>query len=400
MAMWRELAGDKSMVFLAGPRQCGKTTLANMLAEEYNNTLYFNWDIISDKRRLIEDPYFFQKIIRKDESKPLIIFDEIHKYKEWKNYLKGVYDRFQSEYQFLVSGSGRLDLYQKGGDSPAGRYYAFHLWPFTLGELSGRRNTINDFARNPTMPSTKNTAAAQSIWERLKANTGFPEPYLANKPTTYRRWSTTYHRQLIREDIRDLSGIKRTNEIEILFALLPSKVGSPLSITSLAEDLKVAYNTVRNWLSIFRRFYLTIELSPWTGQISRAIHKERKTYLFDYGEIENAKARFENMVALELHRAVSNWNDMGWGRFTLHYIRTKEGHEVDFLIAHSGRPLLIVEAKLGRAEPSANLLRFQKALGVPAVQLLDSGDGYSKRDYSGFPILIAPASFWVPNLPQ
>ncbi len=256
LSIWNELASEKSMIFLAGPRQCGKTTLAQALSEGFSNSVYFNWDVVTDKRRLVEDPHFFQAMIRKDESRPLVILDEIHKYKEWKNYLKGVYDRFHSEYLFLIPGSGRLDLYQKGGDSLAGRYYAFHLWPLTLAELHTRGNAFQTFMNDPLRPSTELTGDAQSVWERLAAYSGFPEPYLAAKPTTYRRWSTTYHRQLIREDIRDLTEVKQIEDMQILFALLPSRVGAPLSIPSLATDLKVAYNTVKSWLSIFERFYL------------------------------------------------------------------------------------------------------------------------------------------------
>ena len=258
---------------------------------------------------------------------------------------------------------------------------------------------MDAFISEPTLPCNEQVEPAQTTWERLTAYTGFPEPYLAGKPASYRRWSATYHRALIREDIRDLSGVKNADDIEILFALLPARVGSPLSIPSLAGDLKVAYNTVKSWLTIFARFYLTLDVLPWAGQISRAIHKERKTYLFDYGGIEDPGARFENMVALELHRAVANWNDLGLGSFGLHYIRTREGREVDFLITNDRRPMLLVEAKLGRETPSDSLLRFQKALGVPAVQLLDSGSGYIQQDRGGFPLLIAPVAYWVPNLP-
>ncbi len=161
----------------------------------------------------------------------------------------------------------------------------------------------------------------------------------------------------------------------------------------------MAYNTVKSWLEIFDRFYLTFSLSPWTPQIARAIHKERKTYLFDYAGIENPAAKFENMVALELFRAVSNWNDMGWGSFGLHYIRTKEGREVDFLVSQNRKPLFLVETKTGDDTPSPNLIRFQKALGVPAAKLLARGDGFKKTAPAGYPLLTAPAAFWLPRLP-
>jgi predicted AAA+ superfamily ATPase len=193
--------------------------------------------------------------------------------------------------------------------------------------------------------------------------------------------------------------MKHIDDIEILFSLLPSKVGAPLSIPNLATDLKVAYNTVKSWLSVLERFYLTFSITPWTARIARAIHKERKTYVFDYALVEDPGARFENLIALELLRAVTAWNDLGYGDFGLHYIRTKEKREVDFLLAEGRKPFLLVEAKLGDNTPSTNLVRFQKALGVPAVQLLAAGTGFKRIENEGLPLLVAPASWWLPNLP-
>ena len=397
--IWEDLSSEKRMVLLAGPRQCGKTTLAKMIATQFANSLYFNWDIITDRRKLIDDPYFFQTMLRRDESTPLVLLDAIHKYKDWKNYLKGVYDRFHDTYRFLVSGSGRLDLYQKGGDSLAGRYYSFHLWPLSLGELHGRGNTLDEFRADPLLVGTDDREESQATWRRLWSFSGFPEPYLAGKPTTYRRWSTAYHRQLIREDIRDLTGIRSVDDLETLFALLPARVGAPLSIPSLSTDLKVAYNTVKSWLDAFEKFYLTFTLTPWARQVSRAIQKERKVYVFDCALIEDPAKRFENMIALELFRAVSNWNDLGLGRFGLHYIRTKEGREVDFVLVEKERPLLLVEAKLRDHDPDVNLKRFQTALSVPAVQLVDEDEGYRLLDQDGRKLLVAPAAWWLPNLP-
>ncbi len=397
--IWEDLSSEKRMVLLAGPRQCGKTTLAKMIATQFTNSLYFNWDIITDRRKLIDDPYFFQTMLRRDQSTPLVLLDEIHKYKDWKNYLKGVYDRFHDTYRFLVSGSGRLDLYQKGGDSLAGRYYSFHLWPLTLGELHGRGNTLDEFRADPLLVDTDDREESQATWRRLSSFSGFPEPYLAARPTTYRPWSTAYHRQLIREDIRDLTGIRSVDDLETLFALLPARVGAPLSIPSLSTDLKVAYNTVKSWLDAFEKFYLTFTLTPWARQVSRAIQKERKVYVFDCALIEDPAKRFENMIALELFRAVSNWNDLGLGRFGLHYIRTKEGREVDFVLVEKERPLLLVEAKLRAHDPDVNLKRFQTALSIPAVQLVDEDEGYRLLDQDGRKLLVAPAAWWLPNLP-
>jgi uncharacterized protein len=399
MRIWRELAAEKPMVFMSGPRQTGKTTLAQMISEEYINRLYFNWDNPQDRTRLIENPFFFQEIERRNGSSPLVVFDEIHKYKDWKNYLKGVYDRFKEEILFLVSGSGRLDIYQKGGDSLAGRYYLFHLWPFTVAELGGVDRTIDDFRRYPLEIQTERSADLENIWMRLATTSGFPDPYLTGREASYRRWSNTYSQQLIREDIRDLTNIQAIGDLETLYFLLPSKVGSPISVPSLTRDLKAAYNTIRNWLSSFERFFLIFSLTPWTRKIARAIQKERKIYLWDSPRIKDSAARFENMVALELYRAVTVWNDMGWGSFTLNFIKNKEQQEVDFLIAEDNEPLLLIEAKLSDPQPSTALMKFQTTLKVPAVQLINRSGGYRLLSNDDQQILIAPSWQWLSMLP-
>ncbi|OEU81504.1 MAG: hypothetical protein BA872_07205 [Desulfobacterales bacterium C00003060] len=358
-------------------------------------------DLVSDKSMifLMQNPFFFEAIERQDSSIPLIILDEIHKYRDWKNYLKGVYDQFHDKYQFLVSGSGRLDLYQKGGDSLAGRYFLFHLWPFTISELGKRNREIGLFLNDPLQIAMEYADELKEIWSRLSELSGFPEPYLSGRMTTYRRWSNIYSHQLIREDIRDLTGVKSVVDMETLYLLLPSKVGSPISTPSLARDLKVSYNSVQSWLSVFERFFLSFSIGPWTRRIARAIQKGRKVYLWDTPRIKERAARFENMVALELCRAVAAWNDMGHGRFSMHFIKNKEQQEVDFLIANEGEPIVLVEAKLSDTEPSPALRKFQGVLKKPAIQLVEESKGYRMIPNGDQHILIAPAYQWLSSLP-
>jgi len=396
---WQELAQEKGMIFLSGPRQSGKTTLAKIIAASFTNSLYFNWDIPEHRTRFLRDHRFFEGVERKDATAPLIIFDEIHKYRDWKNALKGISDEFHDAYRFLVTGSGRLDLYQKGGDSLAGRYFPFHLFPLTVAELGNRRRPFEAFRRMPLWISMEGAGEAQAVWEQLSELSGFPEPYLSGRKTTWRRWSQTYARQLIREDIRDLAGIKSVQDMETLYMLLPTKVGSPLSVPSLAGDLKASYNSVRNWLEVFERFYLTFSVATWTGRIARAIQKERKIYLWDYAQIQDPAARFENMVAAELQRAVVLWGDLGYGRFSLHFVRDKNKREVDFLIVDEGKPFLLVEAKLGDTEPAKALRFFQEQLGLPAVQLTGGGGSYQLFNSGERQLLVAPAAAWLSHLP-
>jgi len=396
--IWRTLAGFKQMIFIAGPRQAGKTTLTRMLAEGFTNSLYFNWDILDEKRKLVENPSFYEEVTRNDDSVPLIIFDELHKYTAWKNYLKGVYDRDKDNFKFIVSGSGRLDVYQKGGDSLAGRYLLFYLWPFTLAELAGRRLDFASFIKAPlTLHPVSDDP--ETIWKRLAAFSGFPDPYLAADENYHRIWANNYRKQLLREDLRDLTSLRNIDNVEILFSLVPSRVGSPVSMASLARDIQVSFDSIKKWLLLFERFFLAFSISPWTRKLSRAISKERKIYLYDYAVIDEPAARFENMVALELWRAVTNWNDLGLGDFSLHFIRNREKEEVDFLIADKKSPVLIIEAKLMDDAPAKPLKKFQKVLNIPAVQLVNKA-GISKIVSNGEnKILVISAPQWLSLLP-
>lgn len=387
------------MILMAGPRQSGKTTLTKIISRDYLNKLYFNWDIAEDRLNLLKNPVFFESVERKDNTTPIIIFDEIHKYKEWKNYLKGIYDQFHNEYNFLITGSGRLNIYQKGGDSLAGRYFLFHLFPFTIAELGGNNIKIDDFLRDPLRVNTENSIALKKIWLQLNRLSGFPEPYLSKDKTLYRRWSNTYSNQLIREDIRDLSGIKAISDIESLYYLLPSKVGSSISIPSLSGNLKVSYDTIKNWLSIFEKFFLTFSVYPWSKKISRAIQKDRKIYLFDAPRIQDQAARFENMVALELYRAIVTWNNIGYGSFSLHFIKNKEQQEIDFLICNNNKPFVMIETKQSDKKPSIVLKKYQDTLNIPAVQLVNNSSTHQILSNKTQSILIAPAYQWLSQLP-
>lgn len=400
LGMWRELAAGKSMVFLAGPRQAGKTTLAKDIAASFADAVYFNWDVPSNKALLRRNPAFFTQQEITGTGRPLVVLDEIHKSRSWKNYLKGIYDQYHEQYQFLVSGSGRLDIYQRGQDSLAGRYFMFHLWPFTLAELGRRQRSLDAFLADPQEVLQPHAEELRRIWERLLRFSGFPEPYLAADDATWQRWSDTYGRQLIREDIRDLVVLNSLQNLETLYALLPHRIGSLLSLNALAGELQVSYNSVKSWVEVLERFFMAFRLSPWTRRLSRAVQKEKKLYLFNPPLIPDLAARFENAAALELHRAVSNWNDLGLGRFSLHFLRNKDKQEVDFLIASGQKPLVLIETKLSDYQPSPALLKFQNELGVPAVQLVNEGDDTFRLIPNGpRKVLVIPAWRWLAGLP-
>jgi len=309
-----------------------------------------------------------------------------------------VYDRNKGNYKFVISGSSRLDMYQKGGDSLAGRYFVFYLWPFTLAELAGNNLSFEQFRSNPIeVRACPNETLP--IWNSLSQFSGFPDPYLNGTDQFYRIWSNTYKKQLLREDIRDLASLRRVEDVEILFSLLPSKIGNPLSMASLARDISVSFDSVRNWIEVFENFFMVFRVSPWSRKIARAITKEKKLYLFDYAVIESSAAKFENMVALELFRAVSNWNDLGLGNFSLHYLRNRDKEEVDFLLSNNQDPFLLIETKLSDDHPDKSLIKFQNMLSIPAIQLVNRGDICKLVSNGNLKIMIISADHWLSLLP-
>lgn len=401
-SLWKDLAAEKSMIFLSGPRQVGKTTfMQEIIAKGYPHTTYFNWDILDNKKTLLENPYFFQSVDVEDKGRPLVILDEIHKYRQWKNYLKGVYDKFHDRFSFAILGSGRLDISKRAGDAMTGRFLEMHLFPFTVAELSHPKTELKQFLKDPfSGMDFPDAAQSDSVWKELFNLGGFPEPFLSGKESAWRRWSANYGRQIIREDMRSLHEIKLIDDIETLFSLLPTRVGSPVSINNLATDLQVSFPAVKSWLGLFDYFYLTFRISPWTKKISRTLLKEKKLYLFNYPLITDAAARFENMVAVELLRAVRSWNEWGWGDFGLHYLRNKDKREVDFLLTKDHLPLLLIETKLTDTTPAPALLEFQSILKIPAVQLVHT-PGTVRRIISGKSgdVGVFSASRWLAALP-
>ena len=398
--IWSKVSKFKSMIFLAGPRQVGKTTLAKIIAKDFNNSLYFNYDIIDNKKKLIDNPFFYEEVNRKDSSKPLIIFDEIHKYNDWKNYLKGVYDRDSENFIFLILGSGRLNIYKKGGDSLAGRYILFHIWPFTISELSYKNRDLKRFLSNVIdMEKIHTTNINITDWKKLSKFSGFPDPFIKADNDFYNIWSKNYKHQLLREDIQDIIQVKKADQISILLSLIPSRIGSPLSIDNLARDISVSFDSVKNWLTIFENFFLIFFVPPWSKKISRSISAQQKIYLMDYAGIESKGARFENMIALELYRAVNTWNDQGLGSFSLHYIRNKEKEEIDFLIAENNKPLFMIEAKLSDKIPSKEIYKFQKILNIPAIQLVNKNNIFKYYSNGDEKILVISAHQWLSKLP-
>lgn len=389
----------RKMIFLSGPRQAGKTTAARNLARRFDRSVYFNWDVVTDQKRLVADPYFFEHETRNARDSFLVMLDEIHKYARWKNYLKGAYDRYRDEFLFLVTGSGRLDLFKKGGDSLLGRYVALPLFPLTVGELLRRPPVWKDFRKSladlpPPGP------AAREAYERLFRMSGFPEPFVRGTSRFYNIWFQERKSLLIREDIRNAAAIREISLLETLSHVIPGRVGSPLSLNSLREDVGVAFETVRDWVRLLSDFYYLFAVTPYTGNIARSLRKEAKVYLYDWVELSDPAVRFENMVALHLWKAVRTWSALGEGRFDLHYWRDKEKREVDFVILENGRPMCLIECKSADKTPAPTLTRLMDILKVPfAFQLVHTPGVSIRLKRPSGPLWIVSADRLLARLP-
>jgi predicted AAA+ superfamily ATPase len=362
----------RKMLFLTGPRQVGKTTIAqDEVTCRPNQSLYFNYDVSADRNTILSDKVPVE-IIRKGSLRPLVVFDEIHKMRLFKRWLKGFFDRYGAEMDIVVTGSGRLDLYQRGGDSLLGRYFLYHIHPLSLGELvwtPGNKivSSIEDFW---SLLCTDHQSSSINI-ERLLCYGGFPEPYLTNNEQFSNQWRSARKLRLLREDVRDLTQIRMIDRMEFLIDLLNPRIGSPLSINGLREDLDVAFESIRSWIAVLERLYYLYSLPPWSKKIARSITKERKVYFWDWSEVFDEAARFENMVVSHFLKSVDFWRDSGHGNYSLHYVRDKQKRETDILVAKDLKPVLLVEVKLTDRIPSKNLMEHARQLKVKnALQII------------------------------
>jgi predicted AAA+ superfamily ATPase len=379
---------EEVFVLLSGPRQVGKTTLARDWLATQRDGRYLNWDIPSDRAVLLERHF------PAPPQPAALVLDELHKYPRWKSWLKGLYDRRETRVPTVVTGSARLDIYQRGGDSLLGRAARLRLHPLSIGELT-RKEAAPPPPRDWLAVSG---TPAPDAWDHLERRGGFPEPFLRDNTQQHRRWTTARRELLIREDLRDLTNIRQIALVEQLALLLPERVAAPLSVNALREDLQVGHDTVSNWLEALERLYFAYRIGPWTRRVARALSKERKLYLWDWSQLADEGARFENMVASHLLKAVHAWTDQGHGDFDLSYIRDREKREVDFLVTESRRPVLLVEAKRSDTVPTEALTRFQAALGgVPALQLVRTPG--VDRKVPGLPLRVVTAALWLSALP-
>jgi len=343
------------MVFLGGPRQVGKTTLCrSFVGTHFKNPAYFNWDNRADRKTIMAATW--------PGDTELLIFDEIHKHRQWKGLIKGEYDKHKETFKFIVTGSARLDLYRRGGDSLQGRYHYYRLHPFTLAEMEGISGVPSVLGE-----LTLDRDFYQDTLSTLDTFGGFPEPFTKQSPRQLRRWHNEKIERMFREDIQDIEAIRDIGNMKLLSDILPAKVGASLSLNSIREDLEVSHRAVTHWMDILEAFYYHFRIYPYSSKKIRSLKKEPKLYLWDWSEVEDEANRFENLIASHLLKFVHFITDHEGYRAELSYLRDVDKREVDFLVTIDGRPWFAVEVKLNDTVLSPNLLYFRDRLSIPYI---------------------------------
>lgn len=343
----------KKMVFVGGPRQVGKTTLAKaILSEDFPAGRYLNWDFDEDRQDILQKKW--------STDNTLLVFDELHKFPRWKGWIKGIYDVSHEIHSFLITGSARLDIYRRGGDSLMGRYHYWRLHPFTLDEIP-------------------NGISPKEAFDRLLTVGGFPEPFLDGDERAARRWRRERFDRVLREDVRDLESIRNIQLLGLFLDSLRHRVGGLIRLSNLATDLQISHKTAKTWLEVLERMYLVFSVRPYTKSLPRAVLKPPRVYFFDNGDVLGDEgARFENLVATSLLKRLHFLEDRDGYRYELRYIRDKEGREVDFAIVKEGELEELIEVKYSDESISKSLIYYSQRLRPKkATQIV----GKIKRPY-------------------
>lgn len=364
---------NRQMAFLSGPRQVGKTTCAKLLASD---GAYFNWDNQKNRADIIKGPDEVALQLQLDQLRDdtlIVAFDEIHKYGRWKQFLKGMFDSYEKACRIIVTGSSRLNVYKRGGDSLMGRYFHYRMHPLSVGELCRTRPADSPIARPKRIHN--------DAFLHLKEFGGFPEPFIKATQRFYNRWRRMRSDLLFKEDLRDLTRVQELAQVEMLAEILRHLSGQLLNYSSLSQKINCSVDSVRRWIGTLESLHYCFVVRPWHKNVAKALRKQPKAYLWDWSLVDDVGARNEAFVASHLLKAVHWWTDTGLGRYELFFLRDKQKREVDFLVVRDGTPWFLVEAKTSSQAPLSNHLdHFHQVLDTAHAFQIMLDAPYVERD--------------------
>lgn len=384
------LGSERQMAFVSGPRQVGKTTIGRALAKAS-----YSWENATFKKAVLAGPDAVAQLAELNllsSARPILLFDEIHKFTRWKTFMKGFFDEYGEKAGLIVTGSARMDLYRRGGDSLMGRYFPYRVHPLSVGELLHPSVRAGETIPPAVLPEAE--------WDALLRFGGFPEPFSRRDPSFARRWRRLREEQLFREDIRDLTRVMDVDQMRHLALLLAERSGQPLVAASLARDIQVSEPTVKKWVATLNAFYYGFCVRPWHRNIENSLRKTPKWYLRDWSGIDDEGQRHETLIACHLLKAVEAWTDIGFGTYELFYLRDKQKREVDFLVAKDGKPWFIAECKTSDTSLSPALSSMQSAAGAThAFQIVITLPYVEADCFQHVRPVVVPARTFLSQLP-
>ena len=382
----------RQMIFLSGPRQVGKTTAVRNMSERLPESHYLNWDNVTHRQKFLQNPADFVSEIGLDqiaENSIVCIFDELHKFSRWRDFLKGLHDSY-TMFNAVVTGSAQLNVFSRGGDSLRGRYFPYTLHPLSVAELvrssEDREDTISATPRE----------ISDDQWDALLQFGGFPEPFQRASQRFHNRWTLALNDQILREEVRDLTRVRELSQIESLALQIRNRVGQMSNNLGLARSVQSSVDSVRRWIAILESLYFCFRVKPWYKNVSRSLRKEPKFYLWDWSQVQDIGAKAENIVASALLKSVHWWTESGSGVYSLHFLRDTQKREVDFEVVRDGDPWFLVEVKSGSTTSlSPQLSYFQNQIGAKHAFQVSMNSSFESRNCFEFesPIRVPARSF-------
>lgn len=348
-----EALTDTPVVFLAGARQTGKTTLALELAKGPHPARYVSLDDTTLLGAAITDPHGF--LAGFDE--PLIV-DEVQRVPQLLLAIKAAVDRDRKPGKFLLTGSADVLAIPRVSDTLVGRMEVATLWPFSQGERSSIRDGFVDTVFSSRLPETTGPDSARRGLIRQIVAGGFPEA--VSRKTSARRdaWFRSYLDTVLRREVRDLAAIEGLAQLPQLLGLIAARSGSLASYADLSRGAQIPQTTVKRYLALLEATFLVHRIPAWSGNLTTRLVKAPKLYLTDsglacfmlgFGEDHlhrrpNALGGLlEGFVAGELARQI------GWSRIrpSLFHFRTHTGREVDLVLEDRSGRCVAIEVKAG-----------------------------------------------------